>query len=86
MQSKLDTFFAPPVAVRGMRQLDRAAFRREVTLPAVFLQEASLCSKFLKRLHHVVLKYPRIKKIHTHIGEPGEDKKVGLSLDENEVI
>ena len=83
MQSKLDAFFAPPAAVRGMRQLDRAAFRREVTLPAVFLQEHSLCAKFLRRLDHVVLKYPRIKKIHQR---RGEGDKVGPSLSENEVL
>ena len=63
MQSRLDAFFAPPAAVRGMRQLDRVAFRREVTLPAVFLQEPSLCSKFLRRLQHAVLRYPRIRRV-----------------------
>ena len=76
MQSKLEAFFAPPASVRGMRVLDKAAFRREVTLPAVFMQP-SLCSAFLSRLHHVVLRYPRLKKIQTHVGE---DKKVGHGI------
>lgn len=69
MQSKLDAFFAPPASVRGMQQLDRAAFRREVTLPAVFLQEPTLCSKFLRRLQHAVLRYPRIRRVQTRVGE-----------------
>ena len=76
MQSKLDAFFAPPASVRGIRQLDRAAFRREVTLPAVFLREPTLCSKFIRKLQHVVLKYPRIKQVQTRAGE---DDKVGHS-------
>ena len=74
MQSKLEAFFAPPASVRGMRQLDRAAFRRQATLPAVFLPEPTLCSKFLRKLRHVVLRYPRIKNVQTSVGE-GE--KVG---------
>ena len=78
MQSQLDAFFAPPASVRGMRQLDKPAFRREITLPAVFLQP-SLCSKFLSRLRHVVLKYPHIKKIQTQVGKDG---KVGLTGNE----
>ena len=76
MQAKMDAFFAPPASVRGMKKLDKAAFRREVTLPAVFLQP-SLCTKFLKRLNRVVLKYPRIRKIQTlGADDVGEGKKV----------
>ena len=73
MLSALEAFFTPPSSVRGMKVLDKAAFRREVTLPAVFLQP-SLCSKFLTRLQHVVLKYPRLKRIQTR---QGDDGKVG---------
>ena len=71
MSSTLEAFFAPPSSVQGMRVLDKAAFRREVTLPAVFLQP-SVCSKFLSRLQHVVLKYPRLKKIQTRLGNDGK--------------
>ena len=76
MQAKLDAFFVPPASVRGMRRLDRAAFQRDVMLPAVFLQP-SLCSKFLGRLRHVVLRHPRVKTVQTHVG--GEGQKVGHS-------
>ena len=74
MQCKLDAFFAPPDSVRGMMQLDRSAFRREVTLPAVFLREPSLCSGFLRRLKRTVLHYPRIRRI---LERPGGGGKVG---------
>ena len=60
--ASLDSFFAPPPSVRGMKALERAAFRREVALPAVRLQP-SLCSEFLQRFRPVTLKYPGIKKL-----------------------
>ena len=60
--ASLDFFFAPPHSVRGMKVLERAAFRRELVLPAIRLQP-SLCSKFLQRLKPVTLKYPGIKKL-----------------------
>ena len=60
--SLLDTFFAPPLSVRGMKVLERASFRREVVLPAIKLRP-TLCSKFLQKLKHVTLKYPGIKTL-----------------------
>ena len=59
----LDTFFAPPSSVRGIKELDRDAFKRDVFLPAVQLEEASSCGRFLKRLTHVVLAYPSTRKV-----------------------
>ena len=60
--ASLDTFFAPPLSVRGMKVLERASFRREVVLPAIKLRPA-LCSKFLHKLKQVTLKYPGIKTL-----------------------
>ena len=87
MQSKLDAFFAPPGSVRGMRQLDRAAFRRQVMLPAVFLRDATACSKFLRRLQHVVLRYPRIKSVRTtSVGEGGKVRPLKMSCSSCRVV
>ena len=72
--ASLDAFFAPPDSVRGMKVLDRAAFRRETILPAVRVPP-SLCSDFLKRFKHVVLSYPGIGKIR-HAED--RDGKVGF--------
>ncbi|CAI8052239.1 tRNA (guanine(37)-N1)-methyltransferase, partial [Geodia barretti] len=66
-----------------MRQLDRAAFRRQATLPAVFLPEPTLCSKFLRKLQHVVLRYPRIKNVQTSVGEGEKEEKVVLLTPES---
>ena len=82
MLSKLEAYFAPPSSVRGMQVLDKAAFRREVSVPAIVLQP-TLCSKFLSRLKHVVLRHPRLKTIQTCVGE---DKKVGHSASETLVL
>ena len=69
----LDAYFAPPSSVRGFVALDRCLFKREIQLPAVKLQEASLCTKFIKHLSHVMLKYPFLKKV---VNVSGEDGKV----------
>lgn len=74
--ASLDTFFAPPDSVRGMKVLDRAAFSREISLPSVCVP-ASLCSDFLKRFKHVVLSYPNIKRIR-HVED--RDGKVSFEI------
>ena len=58
----VEAFFAPPQAVRGMQTLDRSVFRREITLPAIRLQEVAQATKFLQSLKDTVLRYPGIKK------------------------
>ncbi len=68
--SALETFFAPPASVRGMQSLDASAFHREVMVPGIRLQDPTLCAKFLRRLKHVMLKYPGIKKI-VDVGSDG---------------
>lgn len=69
-----EAFFTPPSSVRGMKVLNRAAFRREVAVPAIVLQP-SLCSKFLEELRHVVLKHPGVK---TFVDVESVDGKVML--------
>lgn len=69
----LDAYFAPPSSVRGVVALDKRLFKREIQLPAVKLQEASLCNKFINHLSHVILKYPFLKKV---VNVSGEDGKV----------
>ena len=59
----LETFLAPPQSAKGMQTLDRTLFRREITLPAIRLQDVSHTAKFLQRLKDTVLWYPGIKKV-----------------------
>ena len=73
----LETFFAPPQAVKGMQTLDRTSFRREITLPAIRLQEVSQTAKFLQRLKDTVLRYPGIKKV---VDLETGDRKVSRQL------
>lgn len=68
----LDAYFAPPKSVCSSTSLDRGSFTREIQLPAVKLADPSLCSKFLKRLAHVILKYPFLKKVVDYSGKDGK--------------
>ena len=77
--ASLESFFAPPVTVKGMHILDKAAFRREVVVPAIRLQPAQ-CSEFLKRLQHVVLRYPGVKKFMDVVAIDGS---VSCCIDNN---
>ena len=75
--ASLEAFLAPPAAVRGMRMLDRAAFRREVCLPVVRVPPP-LCSEFLRRFKRAVLTYPGVKRI---MDAKDRDGKVNCDLD-----
>lgn len=68
----LEAFFAPPANVRGSRVLNREDFRREVTLPAIRLREASLCSRFMQRLPRALLRFPTIKRVVNVVDEDGK--------------
>ena len=69
----LEAFFSPPDSVRGSQVLHRENFRRSVPLPAVRLRDAALCSRFMKRLSHALLRFPTIKRV---VNDTGEDGKV----------
>ena len=56
------SLFSPPLAVKGMRTLDRRIFRKVIQLPALQI-EAKACSSFLKNLCKRVLNQPRIRNI-----------------------
>ena len=78
----LEDLFSPPASVRGSTALNRDDFRRNVTLPAIRLRDAALCSRFMRRLPHVLLKFPKIKRV---INDVGEDGKVSARLNEQDV-
>lgn len=68
----LEKFFSPPATVRDSKVLNREDFRREVTLPAIRLRDASLCSRFLQRLPHALLRFPPVKRVVNNVGEDGK--------------
>ena len=74
----LEDFFSPPASVRGSTALNREDFRREVLLPAIRLRDASLCSRFMQRLPHVLLRFPKIKKVVNDVGEDGKVRETIL--------
>ena len=73
----LEKFFSPPASVRGSTVLNREDFRREVSLPAIRLHDASLCSRFLQRLPHALLRFPPVKRV---VNEVGQDGKVSFAF------
>ena len=68
----LEGFFSPPASVRGSIALNREDFQRHVTLPAIRLRDASLCGRFMQRLPHVLLRFPKIKRVINYIEEDGK--------------
>lgn len=70
----LEEFFSPPASVRGSTVLNREDFRRDVTLPAIGLRDASLVSRFMQRLPHALLRFPTIKRVVSCVNR--EDGKV----------
>ena len=74
----LDAFFSPPASVRGSKVLNREDFRRDVPLPAIRLRDASLCSRFMQRLPHALLRFPTIKRVVDDVGEDGKVNRFTL--------
>ena len=68
----LEAFFSPPASVRGSKILTREDFRRDVPLPAIRLRDASLCSRFMQRLPHALLRFPTIKRVVDDVREDGK--------------
>ena len=68
----LEDFFSPPASVRGSTVLNREDFRRNVTLPAIRLRDAVLCSRFMQRLPHALLRFPTIKRVVSDVKEDGK--------------
>lgn len=56
------TFFSPPNTVKGMKILNREAFKTVISLPALRI-EAKKCSLFLKNLSKCLLNQPRMRNI-----------------------
>ena len=70
--ASLEEYFAPPEAVRGCQVLDRAAFKRDIEVPAISLAHPRLCSSFKKKFAHVCLRFPSVKNILTETSENGK--------------
>ncbi|XP_032830091.2 tRNA (guanine(37)-N(1))-methyltransferase isoform X1 [Petromyzon marinus] len=54
--------FAPPRAVRGMTSLDRAAFSRRVTVPAIVVPAAAV-SRLMRLLSALSLRRPGVRRV-----------------------
>ena len=63
VMASLESYFAPPSEVMGMKSLKKDAFKRDITLPAIKVP-AKHCSRMLERLKDVILKYKNtIKRV-----------------------
>ena len=82
----LEDFFSPPASVRGSTALNREDFRREVLLPAIRLRDASLCGRFVQRLPHVLLRFPKIKRVINDVGEDGKVRENCIWLAPNRML
>ena len=60
--SAISTLFSPPNIVKGMKILNREAFKTVINLPALRI-EAKKCSLFLKNLSKCLLNQPRVRNI-----------------------
>ena len=61
--SSLQSFFAPPEGVRGMKILDKEAFRRRVDVPAIRMFNMRGIGDFVGRFRKVSLNCPGILKV-----------------------
>ncbi|KAL9952179.1 hypothetical protein ACROYT_G039394 [Oculina patagonica] len=69
--SVISTLFSPPNTVKGMKILNREAFKTLINLPALQI-EAKKCSLFLKNLSKCLLNQPRMRNI---VPDANETKK-----------
>ena len=74
--SLISTLFSPPNTVKGMKILNKEAFKTIVNLPALRI-EAKKCSLFLKNLSKCLLNQPRMRNI---VPDTTETKKKILLL------
>ena len=58
----VSALFTPPLTVKGMKTMDKTAFRKVIQLPALRI-EAKTCSLFLKNLSKSLLNQPRTRNI-----------------------
>lgn len=65
---KLSRCLSPPNTVKGMKILDKEAFRTTINLPALRI-EAKKCSLFLKQLNKCLLNQPRMRNIVPDVSE-----------------
>lgn len=72
----ISTLFSPPSTVKGMKILNREAFKTVINLPALQI-EAKKCSLFLKTLSKYLLNQPRMRNI---VPDASETKKKILLL------
>ncbi|XP_070576776.1 LOW QUALITY PROTEIN: tRNA (guanine(37)-N(1))-methyltransferase-like [Ptychodera flava] len=81
--SNVDEMFSPPTGITGMKTLDRDAFRRVVTVPALKVEKRCL-SKLMKSkdFDSVILKRKRCHvKVIRDIGNEGDEKFLLLDPD-----
>lgn len=57
----LESLFCPPIAIKGLKVLDKALFTKRVTVPAIILP-AKKTALFLRHLKDVVLHVTGIRK------------------------
>lgn len=76
--ASLESYFAPPPEVMGMKSLDKNAFKRDVKLPAIKVP-AKHCALMIERLKDVILKYKNtIKRVQDVPGGASNEAKVLL--------
>ena len=82
VMASLESYFAPPPEVMGMKSLNKEAFKRDITLPAIKVP-AKLCSRMVERLKDVTLKYKNtIKRVQDIPGGASNEVKVLLLIPE----
>ncbi|XP_041131165.1 tRNA (guanine(37)-N1)-methyltransferase-like isoform X1 [Polyodon spathula] len=67
----------PPAGVRGMTQLDRGAFRKTISVPAIKVKK-EVINKLMKSLKNVALQRPGIKRV---VEDPDDENHRLVLLD-----